>query len=175
MMSTPRKVRAIKKIVTVMKELFEAFPDLLWFRNVHDGLVHFDRVAEYIAHWSIPNGSFHMEYLIKELNGPVLYYGRDLEGRLWMFASNTLANPNPNQNWLISVEKPDHFMVAVFNTILNRNELLPFDKGKLFHSSMGLSNCEEPDRKVVEWLQKHEADMPEALAEACDRAQLYRM
>lgn len=174
-MSSPRKVRATKKIVAVMKELFEAFPDLQWFRNNHDGQVYFDRTAEYMAHWSLQNGSFHMEFLVKELNGPILYYGRDLDGRLWMFASNTLKNPDPTLPWMVSVEKSDHFMVAVFNTMLNRAGMLPRTKSELFLSSMGLSNCEVPEREALDWLLSHQDDMPTELAEACDRARLYKM
>lgn len=174
-MTTPRRVRAKKKIVAVLKEIFEAFPDLLWFRNNHDGQVYFDRTAKYIAHWSLSNDTFQMEYLVKNLNGPVIYYGRDLDGRLWVYASNTLKNPDPTQPWMVSVEKPDHFMVAVFNTIANRHGLLPLEKSKLYLSSMGLSNCEMPVKEVVDWLNNHQGDMPDELAEACDRARLYRM
>jgi hypothetical protein len=174
-MSTPRKVRAKKKFMVVMEELFEAFPELLWFRNVHDGALRIDPTAGYMAVWSRQNDTFQMEYLTIGLDGPVIYYGRDIKGRLWMFASNSLINPYPNQIGLMSVERPDHFMVAVFNTIVNRHGLLPLEKSSLFLSSMSLSNCEEPAHEVIEWLQKHQGEMPERLSEACDCACLYRM
>lgn len=171
-MSTPRIVRAKKQFLTVLERLFIDFPDLQWFRNNHDGNVYLDRTVSYIGHWSLANNTFQMEYLTKELNGPVLYYGRNADGRLFMFASNTLAPEH--LNWMISVEKPDHFMVAVFNTMAFQAGLLPSVPTVLLNSSMGVSNSEEPAQEVVNWLIQNMDNMPARLADACDRARLYR-
>ncbi len=174
-MTTPRIVRSKKKWLKVLTELFNDFPQLNWFRNVHDMEVHFDWTVDYLALCTNPNSSRLLYQLTRYNNGPVLYCGRDLDGRLWAFASNSLANPDPGCGWMISVEQQDHFMVAVFNTILNRAGMLPLIKNDLFRSSMGLSNCEVPDKDIVEWLKIHESDMPEELVFSCDKAHLDRM
>ena len=92
-MATPRKVRLYKRLKAVLKELFEEFPDLQWFRNYHDNLVYIERTVEYIAHWSDLDGYIHTYPLTKRLNGPILYHGRDLDGRPWAFASNAMRKP----------------------------------------------------------------------------------
>ncbi len=174
-MATPRKVRLQKRLDRVLRKLFADFPDLQWFRNFHDKQVHFDWTAEYIASWSQQSGSFNMYYLVALLNGPVLYHGRDLDGRPWAFASNAMKSLDPSVSWLESVEKQDHFMVAVLNTLLAAEGLMPKDETALFRSSMGLSNCEEPDQKVTEWLRAHMSKMPERLRDSCEKASLYWM
>ncbi len=174
-MSTPRKVRLYMRLKAVLNELFEEFPDLQWFRNYHDNLVYIERTAEYIAHWSELDGYIHTYPLTKRLNGPILYHGRDLNSRPWAFASNAMSSLDPSVSWLVSVEEPDHFMVAVLNTMLNKAKLLPVVESDLFRASMGLSNCEVSTPKVIAWLKAHVEDMPDRLSEACDRARLSRM
>lgn len=173
-MATPRKVRFQKKLFRVLTQLFTDFPDLQWFRNIHDGQAHLDWTTDYIAGWSNLNGSFHFYYLTKKLNGPILYHGRDLDGRPWAFASNAMTSLDTSVSWLVGVEEQDTYMVAVLNTLLNMEGLMPVEETKLFLSSMGFSNSEEPGREVVEWLKSHMDKMPARLQDSCDRARLYR-
>jgi len=174
-MAASRKVKLAKRFSHVLCQLFADFPNLQWFRNIHDRLVHIDWTSEYLASAATLSGTSYLYYLTSELNGPILYYGRDLDGRPWAFASNAMKSSDPSVSWLVSVEKPDHFMVAVLNTLLHQEGLMPKAESELFCHSMGLSNCEEPGKDVVEWLKAHEDQMPEQLAESCDRAHLYRM
>ncbi len=174
-MATPRKVRLQKRLSRVLTQLFDDFPNLQWFRNVHDNQVHIARTSDYMAHWSDLDGGFNMDYLTIGRNGPVIYYGRGFDERPWMFASNTVKSSDPSVTWLISVEETDYFMVAVLNTLLNIERLMPTEESTLFRYSFGLSNCEVPDPKVINWLQSHNEQMPALLQESCDRARLYRM
>ena len=173
-MATPRRVRLQKRLGHALRQLFTDFPDLQWFRNIHDRQVHIAQTCAYMAVWSDKDGSSNMDHLTTGRNGPVIYYGRDLHSKPWAFASNIVKSDDVSVTWLVSVEKPDTYMVAVLNTLLSMEGLMPAEETTLFLSSLGLSNSEEPSREVIDWLMSHMDKMPVRLQNSCYRARLYR-
>lgn len=162
------------KFESVLRQLFKDFPDLQWFRNVHDKQIYLTETASYIAS-KVEMGIVNQAYKLTPLaDGPILYFGWDSDGP-WAFASNLKRSGDLSITWPISVEKQDHFMVAVLNTLLYQAGLMPKAESDVFRLSMGLSNCEDPAQEVVEWLKAHYDSMPERLREACDQARLHRM
>jgi hypothetical protein len=159
-----------KIFLKLLEGLFREFPSLQWFRY-KGGPTRLSWTADHLAYLTSQVGSVEVYFLTTDTEGPVLHCGRDVVGKLWMFASNVNIQ---SDDVLVSVKKTDHFMVAVFNTMIFQAGLWPLAPSKLLAASVAISNCETPAERVVNWLLSNMNNMPEQLIDACERAQLHR-